>query len=93
MLLQNSRPASVAKGPPPDVGGVLGSERYLEVIADREDPEYSETTQWCGDYFDSGRFDLSFAQQDIRNALQLERKRRLYQPKPSHQLETNLNKP
>ncbi|WP_245298560.1 plasmid pRiA4b ORF-3 family protein [Sinorhizobium sp. A49] len=28
---------------PEDVGGVSGYERFLETIADREDPEYAET--------------------------------------------------
>lgn len=29
--------------PPEDVGGVSGYERFLEIISDREDPEYAET--------------------------------------------------
>lgn len=38
--------------PPEDVGGVSGYDRFLEIIADREDPEHAETIRWCGGYFD-----------------------------------------
>jgi hypothetical protein len=68
--------------PPEDVGGVSGYERFLEIIADREDPEYAETIRWCGGYFDPEWFDLSIADKDLRNALRSNVKRRLYQPKP-----------
>lgn len=68
--------------PPEDVGGVSGYERFLEIIADREDPEYDETIRWCGGYFDPVWFDLSTADKDLRNALRSNVKRRLYQPKP-----------
>ncbi|WP_246670613.1 plasmid pRiA4b ORF-3 family protein [Agrobacterium sp. ICMP 6402] len=68
--------------PPEDVGGVSGYERFLEIIADRDDPEYAETIQWCGGYFDPEWFDLSIVDKDVRNALRLNAKRRLYQPKP-----------
>ncbi|MGV1886593.1 IS1096 element passenger TnpR family protein, partial [Rhizobium sp. 23-156E] len=65
-------------------GGVSGYERFLEIIADREDPEYDETIRWCGGYFDSEWFDLSTADKDLRNALRSNVKRRLYQPKPKY---------
>lgn len=68
--------------PPEDVGGVSGYERFLEIIADPEDPEYAETIRWCGGYFDPDWFDLSTVDKDLRNALRSNAKRRLYQPKP-----------
>ena len=68
--------------PPEDVGGVSGYERFLKIIADRDDPEYAKTIQWCGGYFDPEWFDLSIVDKDVRNALRLNAKRRLYQPKP-----------
>ncbi|RDL48911.1 hypothetical protein BLJAPNOD_04258 [Ensifer sp. M14] len=68
--------------PPEDVGGVSGYERFLDTIADREDPEYAETIRWCGGYFDPEWFDLSIVDKDVRNALRSNAKRRLYQPKP-----------
>ncbi|MFF0923641.1 MULTISPECIES: plasmid pRiA4b ORF-3 family protein [Rhizobium] len=68
--------------PPEDVGGVSGYEQFLEIIADREDPEYAETIRWCGGYFDPEWFDLSTADKDLRNALRPNVKRRMYQPKP-----------
>lgn len=68
--------------PPEDVGGVSGYERFLEIIADRDDPEYAETISWCGGYFDPEWFDLSIVDMDVRNALCSNVKRRLYQPKP-----------
>lgn len=68
--------------PPEDVGGVSGYERFLEIIADRDDPEYAETISWCGGYFNPEWFDLSIVDKDVRNALRPNVKRRLYQPKP-----------
>ncbi|MET4690690.1 hypothetical protein ABIA13_005198 [Sinorhizobium fredii] len=68
--------------PPEDVGGVLGYERFLEIMSDREDPEYAETKRWCGGHFDPESFDLAVVDKDVRNALRLNVKRRLYQPKP-----------
>lgn len=67
--------------PPEDVGGISGYERFLEIIADREDPEYAETIRWCGGYFDPEWFDLSVVDKDLRNALRSTVKRRPYQPK------------
>jgi hypothetical protein len=40
MLRPNTLAASLVKGPE-DVGGVSGFERFLEIIADRDDPEYA----------------------------------------------------
>ena len=68
--------------PPEDVGGVSGHERFLEIIADREDPEYADTLRWCGGHFDPEWFDLSLTDKDLRNALRSNDKRRRYQPKP-----------
>ncbi|NSZ60037.1 plasmid pRiA4b ORF-3 family protein (plasmid) [Agrobacterium tumefaciens] len=68
--------------PPEDVGGVSGYERFREIIADRDDPEYAETIRWCGGYFDPEWFDRSVVDKDVRNALRSNVKRRLYQPKP-----------
>ncbi|MBB2701048.1 UNVERIFIED_ORG: hypothetical protein GGI66_005762 [Rhizobium esperanzae] len=55
--------------PPEDVGGVSGYERFLEIIADKEDPEYTETIRWCGGYFDPEWLDLAVVDKDLRNAL------------------------
>ncbi|MBC7282134.1 plasmid pRiA4b ORF-3 family protein [Hoeflea sp.] len=68
--------------PPEDVGGVPGYERFLEIISDRDDPEYVETFQWCGGYFDPAWFDLALADKDTRSALRADVKRRLHQPRP-----------
>jgi hypothetical protein len=68
--------------PPEDVGGVLGYERFLEIIADRDDPEYAATVRWCGGHFDPEWCDLSIADKDVHNALRSNVRRRLYQPKP-----------
>ncbi|WP_410001679.1 IS1096 element passenger TnpR family protein [Rhizobium leguminosarum] len=64
------------------IRGVSGYERFLEIVADRKDPEYAETIRWSGGYFDSEWFDLSMADKDVHNALRSNVKRRLYQPKP-----------
>ncbi|NSZ66086.1 plasmid pRiA4b ORF-3 family protein (plasmid) [Agrobacterium tumefaciens] len=79
---QGSCFAAARSRPPEDVGGVSGYEQFLEIIADKEDPEYAETIRWCGGYFDPEWFDLSMVDKDLRNALRSRVKRRLYQPKP-----------
>ncbi|EPE94247.1 plasmid pRiA4b ORF-3 family protein [Rhizobium grahamii] len=68
--------------PPEDVGGVSGYERFQEIIADPEDPEYAETIRWCGGYLDAEWFGFSIANKDLRNALRSNVKRGIYQPKP-----------
>lgn len=68
--------------PPEDVGGVSGYERFLEILADRDDPEYAETKRWCGGHFDPGWFDLALVDKDVKNALRTNARRRLRQPKP-----------
>ena len=68
--------------PPEDVGGVPGYERFLEVIADRDDPEHADMKRWCGGHFDPDWFDLVLTDKDVRNALQPNVRRRMHQPKP-----------
>ncbi|AXA39393.1 Plasmid pRiA4b ORF-3-like family protein [Rhizobium leguminosarum] len=68
--------------PPEDVGGTLGYERFLKIIADVSDPEHEETLQWCGGHFDPEWFDLEVVNKDMRSALRANVKRRLYPPKP-----------
>ncbi|CAN7624900.1 plasmid pRiA4b ORF-3 family protein [Pararhizobium sp. LjRoot238] len=68
--------------PPEDVGGVPGYERFLKIIADKTDPEHTDTKRWCGGYFDPGWFDLAIVDKDVRNALRPNVRRRLHQPKP-----------
>jgi hypothetical protein len=47
-----------ARVPPEDVGGFGGHERFLAIMADRDDPEHADMKQWCGGHFDPGWFDL-----------------------------------
>lgn len=68
--------------PTEDVGGVSGYERFLEIIADPDDPEFEGTIRWCGGHFDPEWFDLAMTDKDLRNALRSNARRRLYQPKP-----------
>ena len=68
--------------PPEDVGGVFGYERFLAVMADRDDPEYTDTKRWCGGHFDPDWFDLALTDKDVRAALRLSVRRRMHQPKP-----------
>lgn len=74
--------AAARSRPPEDVGGVSGYGQFLEIIADKEDPEYAETIRCGGGYFDPEWFDLSMVDKDLRNALRSSVKQRLYQPKP-----------
>jgi hypothetical protein len=68
--------------PPEDVGGFGGYERFLAIMADRNDPEHADTKQWCGGHFDPGWFDLTRTDKDVKNALKANVRRRLHQPKP-----------
>jgi len=68
--------------PPEDVGGVFGYERFLAVMADRDDPEHGDTKRWCGGYFDPNWFDLALTDKDVRNAMRPDVRRRMHQPKP-----------
>ena len=68
--------------PPEDVGGVSGYERFLAVMADPSDPEHADTKRWCGGHFDPEWFDLALTDKDVKNALRLNVRRRLHQPKP-----------
>ena len=68
--------------PPEDVGGVPGYERFLEVMADRDDPEHADMKRWCGGHFDRDWFDLAMADKDVRAALRPNVWRRMHQPKP-----------
>lgn len=67
---------------PEDVGGVPGYERFLEVMADRDDPEHADMKRWCGGHFDPDWFDPAMADKDVRAALRPNVRRRMHQPKP-----------
>ena len=43
--------------PPEDIGGPWGYVRFLEIMANPEDPEYEEMLEWYGDDFDADAFD------------------------------------
>lgn len=43
--------------PPEDCGGVYGYYRLLEILADPNDEEHAELTEWVGGDFDAERFD------------------------------------
>jgi hypothetical protein len=43
--------------PPEDCGGAPGYERLLEVLADPDQPEHGELTEWVGGEFDPEAFD------------------------------------
>ena len=68
--------------PPEDVGGVPGYERFLEVIADRDDHEHADMKRWCGGHFDPDWFDLAMTDKGVRAALRPNVRRRMHQPKP-----------
>lgn len=50
------------KCPPEDVGGAWGYAEFLEIINDKNHPEYKETRTWCGleknEVFDETKVDL-----------------------------------
>lgn len=68
--------------PPEDVGGLGGYERFLEIMADPDDPEHADLKRWCGGHFDPEWFDVAAADRDVRRALKPDVRRRLHQPRP-----------
>lgn len=68
--------------PPEDVGGVSGYAYFLNILADPDDQEHSETLRWCGGYFDPEWFDLERINKDLRNTLRANARRPRDQPKP-----------
>jgi hypothetical protein len=53
LLLAGARAA-----PPEDSGGPLGYEHLLDALADEDDPEHDEMTEWVGDAFDPDELDV-----------------------------------
>ncbi|WP_127903571.1 IS1096 element passenger TnpR family protein [Solirhodobacter olei] len=67
---------------PEDVGGVSGYAYFLNILADPDDQEHSETLRWSGGYFDPEWFDLERINKDLRNTLRANARRPRDQPKP-----------
>ncbi len=44
--------------PPEDCGGPFGYEHLLDALADENDPEHDELTEWAGDGFDPEELDM-----------------------------------
>jgi hypothetical protein len=59
--------------PPEDVGGTPGYSRFLEIIADPDHPDHSETLTWCGGRFDPEAFDLDRTNRNVGAALRANR--------------------
>ena len=68
--------------PPEDVGGVHGYASFLDIIADPGNPEHRDTKRWAGGHFDPEWFDRDMTDRDVRNALRVNRRIRLHQPRP-----------
>lgn len=45
-------------GPPEDCGGVAGFQRFLEALADPDDPEHEDYRSWVGPDYDPEAFDI-----------------------------------
>jgi len=61
--------------PPEDCGGPWGYGAFLEAIANPHHPDHKEMTEWIGDDFDPGAFDLQAVNERLA-ALKLGRRRR-----------------
>jgi len=44
--------------PPEDCGGIWGFHHLLKVLADPDDPEYADLSDWLGREFDADAFDI-----------------------------------
>ncbi len=54
--------------PPEDVGGIPGSENFLQALADANQPEHDEYLEWIGGDFDPEKFDLDEVNHRLRSA-------------------------
>ncbi|WP_194848287.1 plasmid pRiA4b ORF-3 family protein [Candidatus Neptunochlamydia vexilliferae] len=54
--------------PPEDCGGVWGYEENLEIMCDKNHPEYEDTVQWMGKDFDPEHFDLKSVNRNLEGA-------------------------
>ena len=56
--------------PPEDCGGVMGYKNMLEILADKNHPEYYEYLEWLGleedETWDPEEFDLEYFQEVLR---------------------------
>jgi hypothetical protein len=51
--------------PPEDCGGIYGYLHLLEVLADPNDEEHAELSEWVGGTLDPGHFDLEATRRDL----------------------------
>ena len=52
--------------PPEDCGGISGFYNLLNIIQDKEHPEYKETRQWVGKKYDPDNFDKNKVNRKLR---------------------------
>ncbi|KRA96798.1 hypothetical protein ASD83_17155 [Devosia sp. Root685] len=67
--------------PPEDVGGALGYEAFLEVMADPKHEDYAHLKRWSGGNFDPKWFDIDRINLDLSHALEPDVKRPRHQPR------------
>jgi SAM-dependent methyltransferase len=58
------------RGPPEDVGGPFGYERFLKIIADKAHPEHREELTWCGGSYDPEPIDLAMLRYRLARIVQ-----------------------
>lgn len=63
---------------PRSVAGFHGSERFLALMANRNDPDHADLKRWCGGHFDPDWFDLARTEKDVKKALGGLRRSRLF---------------
>jgi len=65
-----TRQAGERRGPPEDVGGVSGYERYLNILADPDHEEHQDMLSWRGK-FDPEAFSVDQGERQIAQAVSL----------------------
>jgi hypothetical protein len=58
------------RGPPEDVGGPFGYQRFLKIIADKRHPEHHEAITWCGGSYDPDAIDLAMLRYRLARIVQ-----------------------
>lgn len=53
--------------PPEDCGGTYGYQHLLDILNDKNDPEYEDTIDWLGESFDSEKFDIDEINESLKD--------------------------
>ncbi|MBK8982470.1 MAG: plasmid pRiA4b ORF-3 family protein [Ignavibacteria bacterium] len=53
--------------PPEDCGGIEGFYELLEIVQDRNNPDYEDSREWLGEYYDPEYFNLDLINESLQS--------------------------